>query len=167
MFEIERKFLILTDLNKILSTAHAINRLEISQVYLKDTGEWTQRVRRVENYDDASISFIFTMKKRVTDLTCIELETNVSEKFYDMIAKAGTPPVLKTRYDILWKKHRWHVDQFLDPEFDGLVVAEIELKSESETFENPPWLGVEVTDRKRYRNARMARKLEEMRTLHA
>ena len=38
-------------------------------------------------------------------------------------------------------------------ENEGLVVAEIELQSETETFEKPSWLGNEVTNNEKYYNA--------------
>jgi len=40
---------------------------------------------------------------------------------------------------------RWEIDVF-HGDNDGLIVAEIELSRESETFEHPPWLGKEVSD---------------------
>ncbi|MDR1103430.1 MAG: adenylate cyclase, partial [Tannerella sp.] len=40
---------------------------------------------------------------------------------------------------------------------EGLVVAEIELSSEEDTFEQPDWLGEEVTGDPRYYNAMLAR----------
>lgn len=39
---------------------------------------------------------------------------------------------------------------------EGLIVAELELKSEDETFEKPDWLGEEVTGDERYYNAYLA-----------
>jgi len=36
-------------------------------------------------------------------------------------------------------------------------VAEIELESEDETFELPPWIGEEVTGRKEYYNSALSR----------
>jgi adenylate cyclase len=39
-----------------------------------------------------------------------------------------------------------------------LVMAEIELESEEETFEKPNWLGEEVTNDERYYNAYLSKK---------
>ena len=36
-------------------------------------------------------------------------------------------------------------------------MAEVELKSETETFEKPEWLGKEVTDDKKYYNAYLSK----------
>jgi adenylate cyclase len=56
----------------------------------------------------------------------------------------------------LCRGDRWHVDQFHNPEFSNLIVAEIELKDENQKFESPSWLGREVTKVKKYKNFKMA-----------
>ena len=38
----------------------------------------------------------------------------------------------------------------------GLVVAEIELNSEEESFEKPRWLGIEVTGEVKYYNSQLS-----------
>ena len=45
----------------------------------------------------------------------------------------------------------WEIDEFLG-ENAGLVIAELELKSEDAEFALPPWLGAEVTHDERYYN---------------
>ncbi len=49
----------------------------------------------------------------------------------------------------------WEVDEFLG-ENEGLVVAEIELTSESQEFDLPQWVGEEVTDDPRYFNSKLS-----------
>ena len=49
----------------------------------------------------------------------------------------------------------WEVDAFLGVN-EGLVVAEVELRSEVETFSRPPWLGDEVSSDARFANSRLA-----------
>jgi CYTH domain-containing protein len=49
----------------------------------------------------------------------------------------------------------WEVDEF-EGENKGLIMAEIELVSEDETFSVPPWIGEEVTGDIRYYNSRLA-----------
>ena len=44
------------------------------------------------------------------------------------------------------------MDEFLG-ENSGLIIAEIELNNEDETFSKPDWLGKEVTGEERYYNA--------------
>lgn len=50
----------------------------------------------------------------------------------------------------------WDVDCF-EGDNKGLMIAEIELSSEEETFERPSWIGEEVTDDKRYGNSSLAK----------
>ena len=61
----------------------------------------------------------------------------------------------KTRHHIHVGRHLWEVDEFHGTN-DGLVVAEVELESETEEFEKPPWLGEEVTQDPRYYNASLS-----------
>lgn len=63
--------------------------------------------------------------------------------------------VRKTRYLCPYGAHVWEVDVF-EGENAGLIVAEIELKSETETFAAPPWLDREVTGDHRYSNSALA-----------
>ena len=51
------------------------------------------------------------------------------------------------------KLGRFDLDHFRDRD---LWLAEIELTNESEHFDRPPWLGVEVTQDAQYSNARLA-----------
>jgi adenylate cyclase len=65
------------------------------------------------------------------------------------------PLIEKTRYLADYAGHRWEVDVF-EGDNHGLVVAEIELDSEDESFEKPPWAGEEVSMDPRYYNASLA-----------
>jgi adenylate cyclase len=67
----------------------------------------------------------------------------------------ATSTVEKTRYNINYAGHLWEVDVF-SGDNQGLVVAEIELKSEDEQFEKPDWIGDEVSHEGRYSNASLS-----------
>jgi CYTH domain-containing protein len=58
----------------------------------------------------------------------------------------------KIRYNVIFENHLFEVDVF-QGENEGLIVAEIELQSENETFSKPNWLGNEVTSDERYYNS--------------
>ena len=58
----------------------------------------------------------------------------------------------KTRYEVKTGKHVFEVDEFYG-ENQGLVVAEIELADENESFDKPEWLGQEVTGEVKYYNS--------------
>ncbi len=51
-------------------------------------------------------------------------------------------------------RHTWEVDEF-HGDNDGLVIAEVELGSEKETFERPHFIGKEVTGDRRYYNGHL------------
>jgi CYTH domain-containing protein len=64
----------------------------------------------------------------------------------------------KIRYEINFENHLWEVDVF-EGKLDGLIIAEIELKSENESFIIPPWIGTEVTNDSSFLNAKLIEKL--------
>ncbi|MCW8829664.1 MAG: CYTH domain-containing protein [Gammaproteobacteria bacterium] len=61
------------------------------------------------------------------------------------------PQIEKIRYRVPFKGHIWEIDIFAG-ENAGLVVAEVELDDEDETFSLPPWAGEEVSGDTRYYN---------------
>ena len=58
----------------------------------------------------------------------------------------------KIRYLVQCGKHVYEVDEFYGDN-EGLVVAEIELASEDESFEKPDFIGEEVTGIVKYYNS--------------
>ena len=56
------------------------------------------------------------------------------------------------RHLILVGKHTYEVDVFTG-ENAGLIIAELELEKEDESYEKPSWLGEEVTGIEKYYNA--------------
>lgn len=71
------------------------------------------------------------------------------------LMKLCEPGVIdKTRYLVRSGRHTFEVDEFYG-ENEGLVVAEVELTSEDETFEKPDFIGREVTGDVRYYNSQL------------
>ena len=64
------------------------------------------------------------------------------------------PIIEKYRYKIPMGDVTWEVDEFLGVN-DGLIVAEVELLSEDQSFPKPEWIGEEVTGDPRYFNANL------------
>ncbi len=60
----------------------------------------------------------------------------------------------KHRYLVPYAGHTFEVDEF-HGDNDGLVMAEVELKSENEPFESPDFIGKEVTGDRRFYNSHM------------
>lgn len=62
--------------------------------------------------------------------------------------------VEKKRYKIDYKGFVWEIDQFTGKN-QGLIIAEIELKSVDQKFEKPDWIGKEVSQDARYYNSNL------------
>jgi len=94
------------------------------------------------------------IKGKVTGLRRSEFEYPVpvvdADQMLDQLCRK--PIIDKVRYHIPTGGLVWEIDDFFG-ENAGLVVAEIELKSEIDKFETPPWLGREVTGMKRFYNS--------------
>lgn len=149
--EIERKFLVAGDYK---SEAYASVR--ITQGYLSRVPE---RVVRIRIKGDRGF---ITIKGTTNDtgLSRFEWEKEIPLADAQSLLKLAEPGVIdKTRHLIKNTdgKHIWEVDEFHGDNED-LVMAEIELESESDTFDKPSWLGKEVTDDKRYYNAYLSEK---------
>ena len=140
--EIERKFLVHTDKLPPLPSPKVIK-----QGYVPTEGT-TVRVR-ISN-DNAFL----TLKGRATGITRSEFEyaIPVSDAESMLEELCMQPYISKKRYIIEHAGHTWELDIF-EGENEGLIVAEIELEREDETFEKPEWVANEVSDDPRYRNA--------------
>jgi adenylate cyclase len=64
------------------------------------------------------------------------------------------PLIEKTRYTIQHSGWKWEIDEFAG-ENRGLIVAEIEIPDERQTFDKPGWAGEEVTHDRRYYNSQL------------
>jgi Uncharacterized protein conserved in bacteria len=60
----------------------------------------------------------------------------------------------KNRYLVKSGRHTFEVDEFYG-ENQGLILAEVELASEDESFEKPQFIGEEVTGDLRYYNSNL------------
>jgi len=142
--EIERKFLVVNDSWKGLVEASS----HLKQGYLASAPNATIRVR-IED-DTATLN----IKGATVGITRHEYEypipmSDAKELLEKMISGAA---VEKHRYRVPYAGHLWEIDVFTG-ENEGLVLAELELTSETEDFNRPDWLGEEVSGEKRYYNA--------------
>lgn len=152
--EIERKFLVEMPDLKALEAMPLCRAVEIQQVYKKDENGKNMRLRK--RGANGCFVYIKTQKKRVSKATRIELERRITEQDFEDGAK-GFPVLSKTRYLIVSGGKYFELDVF---PFLNEAVLEIELKSEDEGFELPPFLKVvkEVTEENEYRNSVIAAK---------
>jgi adenylate cyclase len=141
--EIERKFLARID-DEWLNAPSA----HIIQGYLSRGKKTTIRIRLKDKK-----AFI-TIKGEVVNLTRDEYEYPIPyDDAYEMLEKlADKPYIEKYRHYFQYENNLWEVDRFLNDN-EGLIVAELELKDENESFDLPDWIIKEVTGDPRYNNS--------------
>ncbi len=145
MIEIERKFLVLSDAFKSIS----VTQNQIAQGYLNSDPERTVRVRIKNNQGFITIKG----KSNESGLSRLEWEKEIDvAEATQLLALCEKGVIHKTRYEVPFGQHIVEVDVF-EGENEGLIMAEIELKSETETYAVPEWLGEEVTNDARYYNS--------------
>jgi CYTH domain-containing protein len=148
MIEIERKFLVKTNSFK----TEAYNQYHIKQGFLNSNPERTVRVRLKKNKG------VLTVKgKSTTDgLSRFEWEKDISKIDAEALLQLCEKGIIdKIRYEIKAGDHTFEVDEFFGDN-EGLIVAEIELNFETETFDKPDWLGDEVTGDIKYYNSNLS-----------
>lgn len=145
MLEIERKFLTTSDAFK--SEAFTQNR--ITQGYLSSIPERTVRVRIKGDKGFLTIKGV----SNESGISRFEWEKEIPiDEAQKLLLLCEKGVIDKTRFEVKMGNHVFEVDEFYG-ENEGLIVAEIELSSETETFEKPLWLGKEVTNDNRYYNS--------------
>lgn len=144
--EIERKFLVKGSFKHL-----AVKEIRIVQAYLSVEPERIIRIRI------AGHKAVFTIKSESPAGSLSrpewEYELPVSDAL-ELMKICIKGKIDKTRYYVPSGKHTFEVDVFHDRN-EGLIIAEIELSSESEMFEKPEWLGEEVTGDPDYYNVNL------------
>ena len=144
--EIERKFLVANDSWRSQATGKPY-----SQGYISTTepGQ-TVRVRIVEAQG------YLTLKGPTKGITRTEFEYPIPVEEAQEILKTMCGAVIKKiRYRLPIGSLVWEIDEFRG-ENAGLIVAEVELASETQKIDRPDWLGKEVSDDSRYYNASLS-----------
>lgn len=145
--EIERKFLVTGEYKTL-----AKERFRIAQGYLSSVPERTVRIRI-----KGSLGFITIKgKSNASGLSRYEWEKEIPlEEAQELLLLCESGTVDKTRYLVVFENNTFEVDEFYGNN-EGLVIAEIELESETAEFSKPDWLGQEVTGDIRYYNAQLS-----------
>ena len=144
--EIERKFLINKDQFKPNDEGDYI-----AQGYLSSTPERTVRVRIKNNRG------YLTVKGKNTGIIRSEFEYEIPVNDAKELLELCEPSIIvKRRYNINVNGSKWEVDVF-EGDNEGLIVAEIELASENETFSKPDWVAKEVSSDVRYYNSHLSK----------
>jgi CYTH domain-containing protein len=149
MIEIERKFLVTSDAFK----AESFNSYVIKQGFLNSHKERTVRVRVADNKGYLTIKG----KSETNGLSRFEWEKEIPIKEAEALLKLCEFSIIdKRRYEVSCGSHVFEVDEFFGDN-DGLIIAEVELNSEEETYEKPKWLGKEVTGDIKYYNSQLSK----------
>lgn len=146
LYEIEKKFIVMKEWWDVsMATSHH----SIVQGFLLNTPEMIVRVRIQDD------SGFLTIKGKQINATRPEFEYKIPvEDARALLAMKDTPIIEKTRHLVTYKDKTWEVDEF-HGENQGLIIAELELENEEETFEKPVWAGKDVTEDFKYTNAQL------------
>lgn len=145
--EIERKFLVnSTDYRQM-----AASKSRIRQGYICRESGRTVRIRIRDGR-----GFLTIKGPSTNGMARFEFEKEISLSDAEQLFELCQPGVIdKTRYLVYMPDgHVFEVDEFYG-ENDGLVIAEVELSSEDEPFEIPPFIDREVTGDRRYYNSHL------------
>jgi len=140
--EIERKFLLKSDAWR----SQVVESRQMRQGYLASGGNVSVRVRIAGDEAWLNIKaggFVASRQEYEYSLPL--------EEARELLALAEGPLVEKTRHYVEQGALTWEIDEF-HGDNSGLVVAELELDSENADFARPHWLGIEVTELRRYYN---------------
>jgi adenylate cyclase len=148
MIEIERKFLVNSDGYRAAASKHS----SIIQGYLNSNPERSVRIRLKDQTGFITVKG----KSNASGLSRFEWEKEISKADAEALLKLCEDHIIsKTRYHVSVGHHTFEVDEFLGAN-KGLVIAEVELGSETEKFSKPDWLGQEVTGDIRYYNSKLS-----------
>lgn len=143
--EIERKFLVTDDSYRRLARAKS----RIEQGYICSARGKTVRVRIRDNKGYLTIKG----PSNAAGTSRYEWEREIPLADAEELMKLCEPGrIEKYRYLADYAGHVFEVDEF-HGENEGLVIAEVELCSETESVELPAFIGKEVTGQTRYYNS--------------
>ena len=148
MREIERKYLVSDD----SFITQAVSSQRIAQGYLT-----VRRVTaRVRIYGDKGY-ITFKGKSKDRGLSRFEFESEIPVRCAEILLSRCSGTVEKIRHLVPYEGYTWEVDQFTGKN-EGLVVAEVEMKSTAENPPLPKWVWIEVTSDFHYRNSYLAQR---------
>ena len=147
--EIERKFLVKNNSFK----NDSFKRLSIKQGFLNSNKNRVVRIRIINKKGFITVKG----KSNKKGLSRFEWEKKIPVKEAKKLLKLCENRVIKKkRYLVKVEKHTFEIDVFKGKN-KGLVVAEVELNHEEESFSKPDWLGKEVTGETKYYNSELSK----------
>ena len=146
--------------------------IEIEHKFLLKDESWREKVKKAIIFKQGYLSSIPTtsIRVRISDEQAwlniksatignkrMEFEYEIpltdANQIIELLCKK--PIIEKTRHYVENENNTWEIDEF-HGENQGLIVAEIELDSETQPFTIPEWIGQEVTQDIRYYNNNLA-----------
>lgn len=141
--EIERKFLVASDTWRSQADAGTA----LLQAYIVTMDGRSLRVRLVDGKRAK-----LTIKLGSGTMTRDEFEYDIPiDDGRELVSKAIGLVIEKIRYKVEYGGFVWEIDVY-GGAHDGLVIAEVELKTEDDAPRLPDWLGDEVTGDVHYSN---------------
>lgn len=163
--EIEYKYLISIPDIKVLEAQPMYRVDEMCQVYIElpegeDENGTYCRIRYIKN--SKGIKCIKTFKESLTDMTRIEIESEITPEEFHALTKfqrKGFAPIYKYRHSFSLNGFVYEVDIF--PFWQDRAYLEIEVDSEDTKPPIPEFIHIikDVTTDKRYRNNALAQKI--------
>ncbi|RDJ08791.1 CYTH domain-containing protein [Rhizobium grahamii] len=145
--EIERKFLVHGDSWRAGAETESV----FKQGYIASMDDRSVRVRVLDN-----VKARLTVKIGRSTLTRDEFEYDIPVSDAEQLLDDAIGIIIeKTRYRVPHGGFVWEVDVFAG-QHRGLVIAEVEMRSESDNPSLPSWVGREVTGDFRYSNQALA-----------
>src|SRR5688572_15500046 len=145
--EIERKFLVDKTLWQQVKPEKSVL---MKQAYLSVDPAKTIRIRI------AGDTGFITIKGMTQGISRQEFEYEIPVSDANKLIDNFTSEAIeKIRHYVTFESKLWEVDEFKSLN-EGLMVAEIELNSENETFEKPEWVLNDVTSDQKYANSSLS-----------
>lgn len=142
--EIERKFLVTGDEWRSLAEG-----VHYCQGYLSSVKERTVRIRTINDRG------FLTIKGITVGVSRLECEYDIPlDDAKAMLEICEKPLIDKNRYKVKIDGLVWEIDEFFG-ENEGLLIVEVELQDENQSFDKPSWVGDEVSHDPRYYNANL------------
>ena len=149
MIEKERKFKVKS--KKFISLSHKV--INIKQGYLSKDKNISVRIR----ISDKKSFLCIKGPSSKSGISRFEFEKEISLIEGSELLKLCLPRIIfKKRYLIEYKKQLFEIDVF-EGFLKGLMLAEIELNSESQKVYLPDWVGEEVTGVKSFYNSQLSK----------
>ena len=148
--EVERKWLVHTP-----PELPAHQGKDVTQGYIAVSADGTEvRLRQIGEQRFQTVKTVTSEGGLVRGEIEVELTT---QQFQALWPATVGRRLEKTRYRVPWGGKHVEVDVY-GGSLDGLVVAEVEFTSASESvqFPTPPWFGAEVTEDEAYKNVNLA-----------